>query len=109
MLKEEKTANAEKTENAYMVTFGKPYKFEDNEYKGIDLAGLAELTVDDLCAVQAQLERAGKPAMVLETNYETICAMAARATEQPVEFFKRLPITDGVKVKNVVSRCFFGV
>lgn len=97
------------TQNEYLVTFAKPYKFEDVEYTEIDLSGLTEMTVDDLCAIQAQLERAGKPAMVLETNYETICAVAASAAKQPVEFFKRLPIVEGVKVKNRVSKIFFGV
>lgn len=72
----------------------KPYRFEGTEYSEIDLSGLDELTVKDAIDAQnAMLSTEGRDlANACETTTEFACAVAAKATGKPVEFFTLLPI-----------------
>lgn len=85
----EETAQEERR----MVGLGKPYKFEGTEYTEIDLSGLDKLTVKDAIDIQRQLfnEREVAAAMLTETTTAFARAIAARATELPIELFKLMP------------------
>lgn len=74
-----------------IVKFGKPYKFEGEEYDSLDLSGMAKMTVQDLVDVQKKLsgELASLAAMEATTSFAQ--EMAVKATGKPVEFFKLMP------------------
>lgn len=85
----EETAQEERR----MVGLGKPYKFEGTEYINLDLSGLDRMTVKDAIDIQRQLfnEREVAAAMLTETTTAFARAIAARATELPIELFKLMP------------------
>lgn len=80
-------------EERRVIDLGKPYKFEDTEYTEIDLSGLDKLTVKDAIDIQRQLfnEREVAAAMLTETTTAFARAIAAKATELPIELFKLMP------------------
>lgn len=100
-MSDEKNIQAETNEEAVqaaqgesqMIDLGKPYKFEGKEYTEIDLSGLDKLTVKDAIDIQRQLfnEREVAAAMLTETTTAFARAVAAKATELPIEFFKLMP------------------
>ena len=80
-------------EEGRVIALGKPYKFENKEYTEIDLSGLDKLTVKDAIDIQRQLfnEREVAAAMLTETTTAFARAVAAKATELPIELFKLMP------------------
>lgn len=100
-MSDEKNIQAETNEEAVqaaqgesqMIDLGKPYEFEGTEYTEIDLSGLDKLTVKDAIDIQRQLfnEREVAAAMLTETTTAFARAVAAKATELPIEFFKLMP------------------
>ena len=100
-MSDEKNIQAETNEEAMetmqeerrVVDLGKPYNFEGTEYTEIDLSGLDKLTVKDAIDIQRQLfnEREVAAAMLTETTTAFARAVAAKATELPIEFFKLMP------------------
>lgn len=100
-MSDEKNIQAETNEEAVqaaqeesrVIDLGKPYKFEGTEYTEIDLTGLDKLTVKDAIDIQRQLfnEREVAAAMLTETTTAFARAIAAKATELPIEFFKLMP------------------
>lgn len=100
-MSDEKNIQAETNEEAVetmqeerrVVDLGKPYNFEGTEYTEIDLSGLDKLTVKDAIDIQRQLfnEREVAAAMLTETTTAFARAVAAKATELPIEFFKLMP------------------
>ncbi len=102
----EETPAAEETSN--IVKFNKPYRFEDKTYTEIDLSGMADLTAEDMIAADKYLSRSGNFAIMPEMSIEYSCYIASRATNLPVEFFRRLPPKEAIKVKNRVTNFFYG-
>lgn len=100
---EEKTTEA--TENEYLVTFNKPFKFEGKEYLSIDLSGLKRLTIRDAIDAQKVLFRQQEVAasLLCETTTAFSMELARAATERPVEFFKLLPRGAGKQIKTMVQ------
>ena len=111
-MSDEKNIQAETNEEAVeamqeerrVVDLGKPYKFEDTEYTEIDLTGLDKLTVKDAIDIQRQLfnEREVAAAMLTETTTAFARAVAAKATELPIEVFKLMPRGASRRVAAVV-------
>ena len=96
---ENKTENADKR---LVVELPRPYTFEGEEHNEIDLSGLDALTVQDAIKIQHDLfmERDVAAAVLCETTTSFACSIAAKASGQPVEFFKLMPRWG---VKRVVS------
>ena len=94
MMAEANEETAQTTQSERVIDLGKPYKFEGTEYTSIDLSGLDKLTVKDAIDAQRQLfnEREVAAAMLCETTTAFARAIAAKAAELPIEFFKLLPI-----------------
>ena len=46
-------------ENKYLIKFRKPFIFEDETYKEIDLSGLEDLSAKDMIQAQRTMERSG--------------------------------------------------
>lgn len=95
-------------ENEFYVGFKKPYEFEGAEYAGIDLSGLENLSANNMIKAQKIFERSGNVSVLPEMSMEYCCIIAADAAKQPIEFFKGLPMKEGVKVKNRVTSFLFG-
>jgi hypothetical protein len=103
----ENTAPADE-ENLLIVKFSKPYQFEGNTYKEVDLSGLDSLTAEDMIAADRYLSRNGNVSIMPEMSVEYACFIACRATSHPIEFFRRLPPKDAMKVKNRVTNFIYG-
>lgn len=67
----------------------KPYLFEDEEYKTIDLSGLEKLTMQDAIEAQKNVVGAGEDTVVIyapEASQAFIDEIAALAAKQPWNF-----------------------
>ena len=87
-----------------LITFKKPYKFEDKEYTELDMSGLNKLTVQDVIDVQKSLQNSGNTAamVVMETTAAFAMELAVKATKKPVEFYKLMPRWAFNQVQNAV-------
>lgn len=101
--KREKETAGQPEQNDLMVKLSRPYLFEGNEYREVDLSGLEQLTADDMIRAQRMLGRSGGTTALPETDYGYCMYLAATAAKLPVEFFGSLPAREAVKVKNQVS------
>jgi len=99
---------AAEAEVSTVVTFAKPYTFEGKVYTEIDLAGLDNLTAEDMIAADRHLTRNGNLSPTPELTIEYACYIASIASGQPIEFFKRLPPRDAIKLKGRITRFFYG-
>ena len=95
-------------ENKYLIKFRKPFIFEDETYKEIDLSGLEDLSAKDMIQAQRTMERSGSINILPEMSLEYACIFASKATKIPVEFFQALPPKEAIKVKNKVTNFFYG-
>ena len=95
-------------ENKYFIKFRKPFIFEDETYKEIDLSGLEDLSAKDMIQAQRTMERSGSINVLPEMSLEYACIFASKATKIPVEFFQALPPKEAIKVKNKVTNFFYG-
>ena len=104
MMAEANEETAQTTQSERVIDLGKPYKFEGTEYTSIDLSGLDKLTVKDAIDAQRQLfnEREVAAAMLCETTTAFARAIAAKAAELPIEFFKLMPRGASRRVAGVV-------
>ena len=98
----------EAEENKYIIKFRKPFIFEDETYKEIDLSGLEDLSARDMIQAQRTMERSGSINVLPEMSLEYACIFASKATKMPVEFFQALPPKEAIKVKNKVTNFFYG-
>lgn len=80
-------------EQQIIVTLGKPYTFEDKEYTEINMSGLKKLTIQDAIDTQRQLfgEQEVAATVLCETTTAFARNIAAKASGQPIEFFKLMP------------------
>lgn len=95
-------------DDSMYVKFRKPYEFEGETYKGVDLSGLETLSGLDMIATQREMERQGHFSTLPELTLEYACIICSRATELPREFFQRLPMKDATRLKNKVTNFFYG-
>jgi len=104
----EATAAPVEEETSAILKFSKPYHFEDKTYTELDLSGLDSLTAEDMIAADKYLSRNGNFSVMPEMSLEYACFVASKATDLPIEFFRRLPPKDAIKVKNRVTNFFYG-
>ncbi len=98
----------EEEENPYLVVFRHPFVFEGVSYDSIDLTGLENLSAADMIAVNKIIERGGTVNTMPEMSLEYACLISARASGQPIEFFKALPPRDAIKIKRCVTIFLYG-
>ena len=101
-------APAPEAEPDTLVKFPKPYTFEGKTYTEVDLAGLDNLTAEDMIAAEKFLNRSGVFSPIPEVSVEYVCFIGAKASELPIEFFKALPPRAMTRVKNKVTGFFYG-
>ena len=96
-------------ENSLLIKFNKPFVFEGETYKEIDLSGLESLNAASMIDVNRKMERGSSGINVLpEVSLEYACNLASKATALPIEFFLCLPPKEAIKVKNRVMGFLFG-
>lgn len=106
-IKTTEATQAEKAtdERANIVTLKRPYKFEGTEYTEIDMGGLDRLTIQD--AIDAQRDLFGGEEVAASVLCETTTAfameIARKATGLPIEFFKKMPMGAGRRIKRAVQ------
>ena len=107
MMAETGGETAQTTQNGRVIDLGKPYRFEGTEYTSIDLGGLYKLTVKDAIDAQRELfsEQEMAAAVLCETTTAFARAIAAKATEKPIEFFKLMPRGASRRVATAVRAC----
>jgi hypothetical protein len=96
-----------KSGNDCLVKFNKPYVFEKEEYKEIDLSGIKSLTTGDLAKADKIFLSTGQVAMMNEMSTGYACIIASMVSCKPVEFFEGLPANEGIKIKTVISNFFY--
>ncbi len=84
------------------------YIFEGESVSSLDFSGLEDITADDMIRANNVMTNAGTVAVVPENNMHYALIIAASATGMPIEFFKKLKPRDAIKVKNMVTRFFYG-
>ena len=74
-----------------MIELKKPYVFDDEEYKSIDLSGLENLTMQDAIDAQKEVIGNGEDQVILyapEASQAFLDEVAARASGKPVLVFQ---------------------
>lgn len=107
MADEKILTNAQEDESSTLVKFIKAYRFEGKDYTEVDLSGMDGLSAEDMIAADRYLTRSGSFSVMPEMTLEYACFIAARASKQPIEFFRGLPPKDAIKVKNRVTSFFY--
>ena len=95
-------------ENPFLVVFKKPFEFEGNTYKEVDLSGLENLSARDMIAANKIMERGGTVNVLPEMSLEYACIISSKAAGKPVEFFQSLPPKEALKIKNRVTNFLYG-
>ncbi len=94
-------------ENYLKITFGKPFNFEGEIFKGVDLSGLEDIKGRQLTAIEKAFGKAGVVSSMPETTSTYAKIAAAAATGLPAEFFEDLPGKEVRKIKTAVTRFFY--
>ena len=106
------TRQGEDTEAAVdlQIKFRKPYRFEGQDYDGVDLTGLEDLTAGALENVGRALlkKRPGLNPSTIEMTMEYANLLASRVAGKPLEFFERLPAKEAMKIKTTVVGFLYG-
>ena len=92
------------------VKFRKPYRFEGQDYDGVDLSGLEDLNAAALENVGRALlkKRPGLNPSTIEMTMEYAILLASRVAGKPLEFFERLPAKEAMKIKTAVVGFLYG-
>lgn len=97
-------------ENELIFKFRKPYVFDGMTYTEIDLSGLEDVTAGTLENVGKILAKRspGLNPATLEMEMSFCNLLAARVTNQKLEFFERLPAKDAVALKSMIVGFLYG-
>ena len=87
------------------VKFSRPVTWEGEQHEGIDLSGLAKMTVKDAIEVQKIGAKKDSTAVAVMPELSTLFMMllASRAADMPIEFFQALPVRAAREVRKVVQ------
>ncbi|MFA9464043.1 MAG: phage tail assembly protein [Velocimicrobium sp.] len=102
--KEEKKAIEKKR---WVLPLSKPFIFEGNTYKELDLSGLEDLSADDLINAEKIYQRMGGTSVSPETTVLYGVIITAMVAQLPNEFFIKFPAKDANRIKNMVYRFFY--
>lgn len=90
-----------------VVTLDKPYTYDGKAVSVIDLSGVEELTSKDVSAAENEVLKTGIYSANMKNFFVYSCALASRATGNPIEFFTKMPLVDAVKVRSTVNSASF--
>lgn len=100
------SADGEKAKDR-IVKLDKPYTYGGETVSAIDLSGVEELTSKDVSGAENEVLKTGIYSANMKNFFVYSCALAARATGKPIEFFENMPLTDAVKVRSTVNSASF--
>lgn len=89
------------------VEFGRPYVFEDETYRGIDMSCLENISTRDMLEIEKRFYKLGIVSMNPENTVSFAKIVAQKASGFPVEFFEYLPVRDMMKIKSRVVNFFY--
>lgn len=95
-----------KQESDLVIQFKKPFVFEGQEYKQLDLSGLEGLTGSDMQDAERILRAKGISSFHADFSAEGTLLYASQAAGLPIEFFYALPLREARKVKTRVTNFF---
>lgn len=87
--------------------FNKPFTFEGQEYKELDL-NLEGLTGDDLISVERELTVTGTVVVTLQTSQAACLLIASRAAKVPSELIRALPLNEASKLAMAIQGFLLG-
>jgi len=90
-----------------VVVLDKPYSFKGETVSEIDLSGVEELTSIDVSKAENEVLKTGIYSVNMKNFFAYSCALAARASGKPMEFFTGLPLHEAVKVRGTVNAASF--
>lgn len=85
-----------------VIKYRKPYNFEGEVHKELDLHGLEDLRGRDLTAIEKSFNKTGVSSFVPESTTTFAKIVATRVTGYPAEYFEDLPAGEVEKIKNAV-------
>lgn len=85
-----------------IIKFRKPFVFEDETFKEVDLHGLEDLNGRTLTAIEKAFNKTGVSSVVPESTTTYAKIVATKVTGLPAEFFEELPAGEVQKIKNAV-------
>ena len=88
--------------------FKKPFKFEEKEYKELDL-NLEGLTGSELQSVERELSFLGMAVMNVSSSQTACLYLAAKAAKVPSELVMALPIAEASAVSMRVQHFLLGL
>lgn len=101
----EQNTNIEKLETNQnedlVIKLKKPFTFEGEEIKSIDLSNIEKLTGAQLAKFETTTQNLGL--MVPEITMPYAFLVAEAVTGKPIELFEALPAKEAVKLKRAVS------
>ena len=94
-------------EDELIITFRKPFGFEGETFRELDLHGLEDLRGRDLTAIEKAFNKTGVSSFVPESTTTYAKIVATKVTGLPAEFFEDLPVGEIEKIKNAVVGFFY--
>lgn len=94
-------------EDELIITFQKPFDFEGETFRELDLHGLEDLRGRDLTAIEKAFNKTGVSSFVPESTTTYAKIVATKVTGLPAEFFEDLPVGEIEKIKNAVVGFFY--
>ena len=94
-------------EDELIITFRKPFGFEGETFRELDLHGLEDLRGRDLTAIEKAFNKTGVSSFVPESTTTYAKIVATKVTGLPAEFFEGLPVGEIEKIKNAVVGFFY--
>ena len=85
-----------------IVKYRKPFNFEGEIHKELDLHGLEDLRGRDLTAIEKAFNKTGVSSFVPESTTTFAKIVATKVTGLPAEYFEDLPAGEVEKIKNAV-------
>lgn len=96
-------------EDYWIVKLKKPFKFEGNVYKEIDLKGLDDIKTVDMVDINRRMAKNGSFYVTPEITLEYALNIANLATGLPLEFFDQLPPYAAIAIKERVTSFLYGL
>ena len=90
-----------------VITYRKPFNFEGEVHKELDLHGLEDLKGRDLTAIEKAFNKTGVSSVMPETTTTYAKIVATKVTGLPAEYFEDLPVGEIEKIKNAVVGFFY--
>lgn len=97
-----------RSNDPYVIELSRPYLFEGQEYVNIDMSPLRDASTLVLLKAEKAWTSKSNTSMQMEMTLSYCLEVAAAATDKPISFYERLPKPDGIAVKALVQKDFFG-